>query len=401
MSKTRMLVLVSLVLVAGAIATFFYISNFGRYKEREVAISKPTSTKMVEGCAKSPSDPRSASSKPTPETFSMPITSTAKSFEELHTELLGSITEYTDAKLPLAEIYSRILTIWSNEVYGKRISATRAWIIGTGDSAMNSLEMTRDERFNKHSYPGDFSDAVLITLTNPFTITTERTTVPWGILEDIRPKIVLAHTKETNGQQLCIGQEISFEAEVRWDPAALNGGGYDNATELVVPNADVTIVDDSRSGRKQVREDLSGTIVKFSHTLGFMGFVEFNVTLYGNGLVSFSGFSEKEVGQPTHYKVVSEDVIRQSLGEFAREDFYTLDTSYGPPEDAVEVHSPWVILSVTDGTTTKSVRRYVANKEAPERLRRLEAKIYRLLEVDEWTGLCGSRYKEYAPYLCK
>lgn len=400
--KARILALLGLVLVAAALAAYFAISNIGRKAEEDasIAIRQPTSTKMVEACAKSPSEPRSASSRPTPKTFSGPITSTARPFDEIQAELLARNVEYVDTKLPFVETSEKILAKWSSELYGKRIPATKAWILATGNEVMNSLEMTNDSRFNKHSFSGDFSDAILLTLVNPFISNTASYTIPWGIRDDVRPKIVLVHAKEATGRQLCIGQEISFEGEVRWDPAELYGGSFSNATELPVPNADVTILDDSGSGSKLVREDISDIYVSLFHSVGFDVSIPISVDLYGNGLVIFSGYSKKEHGYPTRIATISEDKVRRILGEFDKANFQTL-TGYGAPKDAVETHQPSTILILIEEGKTKRVSHYMGTKEAPERLYNLEESLYNLFDVDQWIGLCGSDGEALAPYPCK
>jgi hypothetical protein len=126
--------------------------------------------------------------------------------------------------------------------------------------------------------------------------------------------------------------------------------------------------------------NLGEVVITLERTVCFGACPEYKLTIYGSGTVVYEGrrFVKIEGKRTT---AIGEDKVRQLLLEFRRVDYFSLDDSY---EEFRATDMPSAYTSLTVDGTTKTVRHYHGDFNAPEELTELEDRIDEIVNSDQW-----------------
>jgi hypothetical protein len=254
------------------------------------------------------------------------------------------------------------------ELYGKHIAGWQGWVVETGVMAIEAGSYVLD-----HSH--DYSNAVLLSTSDPFT-----TAIPSSIkgrdgydlpmLND--PYVLVVNAREASGQQLCLGQRVSIDGDVTWLPTF--SFVYPRIT---LPTATLTIQEDRIAGdnKAPVMED---AIINYKIISGWTMDVLFEITIYGNGTLFYTG---SYFGDVDGYRIanIGESEVQQILAAFQKAGFDSL----GDYSDGCCDFGTSYITLTRDGRT-KQVAYNGGNTTAPGELSVLEDQLLQLVQVRGW-----------------
>jgi hypothetical protein len=195
-----------------------------------------------------------------------------------------------------------------------------------------------------------------------------------------KPLVLLTDVVEASGQQLCIGQKISFDGYVTPDPDII----YHRA-DIPVANSSVTIVENVLPERV-IAPDLEDVLIVMGRIPGWSG-AKYNVTLFGDGTVVFeSVYGTKANG--FRLATVSEETIRELLSEFEKADFFAMPNArYDDPLLIPDSATAEIILKW--GGKSKTVFHYAGpfgTEVQIEKITHLENRIDELVGTEQWVG---------------
>jgi hypothetical protein len=311
---------------------------------------------------------------PTPDAFKGPIVGKARSYQDFYRGLLTfqtklnevyDIDAYTAINRSPAEI--PITQYLRDELYGKHISGWEGWIVQTG------LQATEDAPYAIDSY--DYSKAVLISMSDPFT-----TTIPLPVTgnndRDLpqlnSPYVIVANASGSSGQQLCLGQKVTIDGDVNLLPTF----SFVNS-EITLPAATLTIQEDKIAGHIATPA-MKDVTIDFKGISGWTGDVTFESDLYGDGtLLYFGSYYEKVKG----YRIanIGEAKVQQIVAAFDKAGF---DSMQDYSDGCCDFGTDYITL--TRGNSVKQVAHNGGNGSAPMELAELENQLYGLMLTEGW-----------------
>ena len=120
--------------------------------------------------------------------------------------------------------------------------------------------------------------------------------------------------------------------------------------------------------------------IKLERTACFGACPVYSLTIRGNGSVLYEGKDFVRT-KGTREATISADAVNQLLLAFEQADFYALDDSY---TRFGKSDMPSAYTSISIGTRTKSVRHYLGDNSAPDKLTELENKIDVVVNSAQW-----------------
>jgi hypothetical protein len=303
-----------------------------------------------------------------------PITGSAPFYDQIYAGLKPFNLKFkTMFDKPYSDISQRdavkeeALEYLRGELYQKRVTGWQGWVVQTGIAALEYGHggVDPDE---------DYSNLVLLSMTDPFS-PPPKLKGDYGYIPQLaEPFVLLLDTRDTSGQEICIGQKVEFSGDASWSPTL----------RLFHPTVYLTgattfVLEDTLSERTTT-SDLRDVVIRVEQIDGWSGMTSFVVILYGDGTVIFEGLFLSKI-DGFLIATVDEAAVRQLVKEFDNAGFYLMQESY---DGCCDVNKS--ILSITRGDETKSVYHDGGSPDAPDELWALEEKIFEVTNIAEMLG---------------
>ena len=133
-------------------------------------------------------------------------------------------------------------------------------------------------------------------------------------------------------------------------------------------------------GKPSMPDDISDVVLSLERGPCFGACPVYRLTVYGDGRVIYEGIRFVSV-EGTRTATVSEDKVRQIIGEFYAIDYFSLHDEY-THVNATDM--PSATTSITIGGKTKTVIHYHGDFSAPDELTALEDKIDEIVSTRQW-----------------
>ena len=155
-----------------------------------------------------------------------------------------------------------------------------------------------------------------------------------------------------------------------------------NRLFLVIAVLLAVVVISAGCGKPSIPDDISDVIVTLERGPCFGACPVYSLTVYGDGRVIYDGIRFVKI-EGTRTTTVSEEKVRQLVGEFYAVDYFSLNDEY-THADATDM--PSATTSITIGGKTKTIIHYHGDFSAPDELTALEDKIDEIVSTRQWIG---------------
>jgi hypothetical protein len=151
---------------------------------------------------------------------------------------------------------------------------------------------------------------------------------------------------------------------------------------LVIAVLLAVVVISAGCGKPSIPDEISDVVVTLERGPCFGACPVYSLTVYGDGRVIYDGIRFVKI-EGTRTATVSEEKVRQLVGEFYAVDYFSLNDEY-THADATDM--PSATTSITIGGKTKTVIHYHGDFSAPDELTALEDKIDEIVSTRQWVG---------------
>ncbi len=316
----------------------------------------------------------SGDSEPTPTVSTEPTTRSAPLYDQIYAGLKPFNLKFkTMFDTPYSDISQRdavkeeALEYLRGELYKKRVTGWQGWVVQTGMAALEYGHGGIDP--NK-----DYSNLVLLSMRDPYSRPPD-TKGDYGYFRQLaEPLVLLPDTRDTSGQEMCIGQKVEFSGDASWSPTLR----FFQPT-IYLTGATTNVIEDAL-GEHTTAPDLRDVVIRVEQTEGFTGRKSFVLTMYGDGTVIFEGLSLPKI-DGFLILTVDKAAVHQLVEEFDNMGFYSMQDSY---EGCCDSNKR--ILSITRGGETKHVYHDGASPDAPDELWELEENIFEVANIAQVLG---------------
>jgi len=151
---------------------------------------------------------------------------------------------------------------------------------------------------------------------------------------------------------------------------------------LVIAVLLAVVVISAGCGKPSIPDDINDAVITLERGPCFGACPVYRLTVYGDGRVIYEGIRFVKI-EGTRTTTVSEEKVRQLVGEFYAVDYFSLNDEY-THADATDM--PSATTSITIGGKTKTVIHYHGDFSAPDELTALEDKIDEIVSTRQWVG---------------
>jgi hypothetical protein len=307
----------------------------------------------------------------------------APAYSEINTKLealskvLAGITtpeQYEQQQAQIEKAKQELADAWT-VLAGKNVKGWEGWVIATGkDAATMGLHMGLEVPESLL----DNEDTVLLALFDPFAADQSAPTA--NKARDMtsnfavpEPFVVVSKPSTSGGTSLCLGQKVTFDGIV--DKAFYQGENIG----LYMPQASLAITEHKLADLKPFT-GMEGVAVHFERLRCFGFCPDYEVTVFGNGVVLFHGRFYTRI-QGFRVATVDQATLQKLLDTLDKANFDTM-----PSYTNYEITDlPYANITLVRGDKTHKVEHYQGDSTAPESLTTLENTIDEILNTAQWT----------------
>lgn len=345
-----------------------------------IAAATPCTTDVTVGAVivSTPEGTMTQATTPTPGT-----PADAPAYAEINTklqalrDLLAGIStndQYTEKEAEIEQLMKELNDAWT-AIGGKTIKGWEGWVIATG---ANAAAMGQHMGLEMPENMLDNDQIVLISLFDPYAATqttAQKAKARGSMMQPFsapEPFVLINKPATTDNKSLCLGQKVTFTGVP--DKAFYMG---DNLGAFL-SQATVTITED-KLGDLKAFAGMEGTAIHFERTMCFGFCPDYEVTVFGNGVVLFHGRNHTKV-QGYRIATVDQATVQKLLDAFDATKFSTMPsyTKYEVTDMASAA------ITMVKGSETHTVDHYQGDHSAPEALTNLENSIDDILNTAQW-----------------